>query len=371
MIESSNRAAAFRWSLAAAAGAALSACLVDLHDVSGRVCDDANPCAGDQVCRSGQCEPRPQWLSGVAATVHLSASVFDGSFEKWRGRPVEIGGTWCDGNRDEQAACPSVVSSPAGEWSNWKGPLEVAIGAIYKTPRSGTVQEAPETWKDAKDGNYDERWVGLLKKLSASRKGRGTTYLRFAAQFNGDWMGDLWKVSSAEIPDFLATWRHFHQLKTQYFPEAKLVWSVNDGSAPDIGDPRDAYPGSEYVDVISVVTMNFWPFADNAEKVAARLIRTEAGVPVGIEKWREFAESMGVPLALSGWGTPGADKGGGGGGESPAYMVGMYEWLKQHGGSGRGQVLYEILFNQPPDYSLFPGTETKQPLTAAKYAELW
>jgi len=49
----------------------------------------------------------------------------------------------------------------------------------------------------------------------------------------------------------------------------------------------------------------------------------------------------------------------------------MYRWLRQHGGSGSGEVRYEVYvqLKSRPELQLFPGGN--QPEAAKKYQELW
>ncbi len=177
-------------------------------------------------------------------------------------------------------------------------------------------------------------------------------------------------MDKTEVDDFKAAWRRLYALKAQVFPDAKLVWCPNDGTTADL-DVRLAYPGSDAVDLLGVVTTNAYPFLSDASAIAAHMTSVESdGAPLGIEQWRQFAESKKVPMAVCAWSSQAVDDGSGsGGGDAPAYMEAMYQWLIDHGGTGPGQVVYEILFNQEPNNSLYPNT--LQPLAAQEYIDLW
>jgi hypothetical protein len=98
------------------------------------------------------------------------------------------------------------------------------------------------------------------------------------------------------------------------------------------------------------------------------------GMPLGIEKHRRFAASVGVPFAIGEWSNnadPTSD-GDGGGGESPLYVQQFNAWLRAHSGDvahpAPGQILYEIHFNLWSQFQFWP--VTIQPRTAAAYRAL-
>src|SRR5450631_3385686 len=62
---------------------------------------------------------------GSGATASPAAS--PRSSGAWRRTPIEVGGTWDNGD-DEQVAMYSIC--PSGPWASWDKPLDVAIGAI-------------------------------------------------------------------------------------------------------------------------------------------------------------------------------------------------------------------------------------------------
>jgi len=270
-------------------------------------------------------------------------------------------GTWHDVSAAEQERLSSIA--PGGGWGAWQGALDLAIGAIFKGEG--------ESWSAAANGAYDGRWRRVLDRIKSYRAGKGTTYIRFAHEFNGNWWPHLWMVTEAEVVDFKKAWRRFFALKQEIFPQARLVWCPNDGTSSGIKDIRTAYPGSDSVDVLAIDTYNWWPFVTNASEFAAKWSATDgSGAPRGPEAWRLFAQAQGVPLAIGEWASQGVDDGSGaGGGDSPAYMQGMHDWLRANGGAGPGQIEYEVLFNLWSKFELWP--DTVQPQAAARYRELW
>ena len=311
---------------------------------------------GDAAPTSSGPAPTGRWLSGAS-----DESAADGSFGEWRGRPVEVVGTWIDTTVESQINGIGRAIGPASKWSNWTGPLDIAVGAIF----------AGETWADAATGSYDDRWAAALQTLKDQwgERDPANLYIRFAHEFNGNWYP--WSVRPDEIEDFKRSWNRFTERTRKLLPTAKMVWSGNSGTRWDY-DVRTAFPGVDTVDVVSVDWYNSYPFVESADGFAEKIDLVEAnGGPIGVEQWRRFAESVGLPLAISEWSSAAADSGGGGG-DSPVFFELFHAWLAEHSGPAAGQVLYEVLFNVPgyeSKFELYP--ETSQPTAAEKYRELW
>ena len=92
------------------------------------------------------------------------------------------------------------------------------------------------------------------------------------------------------------------------------------------------------------------------------------GAPKGLEGYREFAESVGLPMAVSEWSGV-ADQG-----DSPLFVQEMHDFFAENGGTGPGQLLYEILFDV--DAEVYDGNfllygDTRMPESAAAYRESW
>lgn len=291
--------------------------------------------------------PLPPQFSGVSGD-----GAADGSFGKWRGSPVTIGGTW-DDTLDAQRTLHTIA--PGSEWGDWDGALDLAIGAIDES--------AGETWKQAAQGAYDARWRRSLTTLAQYWSGRsGLLYLRFAHEFNITSVP--WTVHGSETKDFINAWHRFRALQKEIAPQALLVFCPNNGSTPDLGlDWRNAFPGRDDVDVMSVDSYNQNPLVETAAQFRKQILAVDSyGAPVGIEAHRLFAASVGLPMAVSEWGSNANQ------GDSPVYMVSMKAWFHQHAGRGPGQVPYEIYFNVggfgDGRFQLYPRTRMPDAATA-------
>lgn len=310
------------------------------------------------------------WWSGQSDTTTTK----DGSFAAWRGRPVEIAGNW--------AATDSASDAINSVW--WEiGAGDPAHSSYATIPRvdfavGAFLDNAGENWAAAASGAYDSRWAQQLQqmKLAWGTRDPSGMFIRFAHEFNGTWYP--WSVTAGDAANFKAAWIRYANLRNQYFPGAQMVWCPNAGaSAYDI---RTFYPGSQYVDVISVDKYNNYPWVNDLASFNTEINSTSYGGPAGLEAYRQYAFLQGKPFAISEWSNDGnpAGEGNQGGGDSPNYVQYLYNWLIANGSQTprAGKVLYEILFNVPgytdSNYSFFPlDEEAGNTATANKYAELW
>ncbi len=304
----------------------------------------AGPVAGNRPIDA----PANGWLSGASGTGAAS-----GGFGNWRGRSLEIAGHWSDNNQDMVHHWGLTAGF---EWANYEGPMDVAIGAIGPG----------ESWAQAANGAYDDRWRQSLTNLRAIRGDRGQVFIRFAHESNGNWYP--WSVDAGEVQAFKTAWARFRGLQQSLYPESRLVFNVNRESIGSGVDWRQTFPGPGMVDVYSVDYYNQWPAVANAQEWAASMDDVDQwGAPKGLEAHRAFAESQGLPMAVSEW-SANADFN-----DSPAYIEGMYDFFRTHAGSGAGDLLYEILFNvdgYDRKFYLF-GDGIRLPRSAGAYQRLW
>ncbi len=286
------------------------------------------------------------WLSGAAGE-----GVADGAFAAWRENPVPIAGTWADTSGEIQSALPQLA--PGGEYADWSGSLDLAVGAIF--------EDEGETWAAAAAGAYDQRWSRMLTDLSSlwSAQPRGTLYLRFAHEWNGSW--SPWTVRPDEIADFITAWRRFSAIKAAVMPQAKLVFCTNGDTSGFTYDWREGWPGDDAVDVYATD----W----YSDLLTGSVGVDAAGGPVGLEAHRQFAADHGKPFALAEWGNRYSATG-----DQPDYIDFIHQFAARHAGSGPGQLLYDIYFNvieSPNDFAIYPRQGSLAPLASDTYQQLF
>lgn len=306
---------------------------------------------------SGLADPDPVPVTGTWASGAAGDGAADGDFGAWRGAPIDIAATWND-SLDAQTAQYTI--QPGAEYADWDGDLDLSVGAIYS--------EEGETWQQAAEGAYDDRWRTALEAIATARADTsGTLYLRFAHEFNGDW--EPWAVTGDDAPAFRDAWVRFRALQQEILPDAQLVFCPTSETSSSLGlDWRDALPPAGSVDLLSVDYYNQYPYVDDVGGFEERLGATDGeGAPRGLEAYRMFAESQGLPLAISEW-SSNADMG-----DAPVFVEQFHTWVATHAGTGPGQIPYEIHFNVgdfgDAQFQFFP--DTRQPEAAAAYARLW
>lgn len=290
------------------------------------------------------------WFSGASGP-----GVVDGEFADWRGRPVTIAGTWSDNNADMTELWQL---QPDFEYADWRGPMDLAIGAIGEG----------ETWAEAADGAYDDRWKETLTQARDLWQGRwGTLYLRFAHEMNGNWYP--WAVTASDRANFVAAWQRFRNLQQSIMPQAQLVFCLNRESIGTGFDWRQSFPGAQYVDVLGVDYYNQYPYVATEDDWRESMDGTdEWGAPTGLEGYLEFARSVGLPLAVPEWSGVAEQ------GDSPVFVEQMYGFFSEHAGQGAGDLLYEILFNvdsADSDSNFALSGRTRMPQSAEAYRGLW
>lgn len=298
--------------------------------------------------------PAHPWMSGASGE-----GVGTGEFAEWRGTEVDLAVTWADNNG---AMTTMAQLQPGAEYGSWRGALDISIGAIGPG----------ESWADAADGAYDERWRESLRTLRSLRATRpGQTYIRFAHEMNGNWYD--WAVDQSNYEDFIVAWRRFRGLQQEIYPDSKLVFGVNRETIGADMDWRRMFPGAQYVDVMGVDYYNTvsQPVETEADWETTVGEVDEYGAPVGILRHLQFAEQVGLPLAVPEWGANAEV------GDFPVYVKEMRDFFHEHAGSGAGEVLYEAVFNMRWDnsqwhlYATEGRSETRLPKSAETYRRLF
>jgi len=284
------------------------------------------------------------WRSGASGMEAL-----DGTFGKWRGKPVTAVSVWCDGPESLQTNLDAVDA-----YQNYVGDMDVAVGGLVRG----------ETWKQAAAGKYVARWTKAMRTLRAKRKGKGTTYVRIAHEMNGDWMA--WGMNASTLKYYIKGYRLYASIVRKEFPEARLTWSPNGGNHTNVTIDQ-MYPGDDVVDVIGPDIYDGWPDVTSAAvfNETATLWLTP-GSPRGILAWQSWAEEKGKPLALPEWGIIHGDH--------PDFIIGVHDVMARYAGqkgkvSNAGRFVYDVYFNAEDEFKLVGGDNPKS--AAAYKARTW
>ncbi len=128
---------------------------------------------------------------------------------------------------------------------------------------------------NGKHDKYIDSWAQASKSFGAE------IWIRFAHEFNGNWYP--WSVSANERDPqiYIKAFRHVRDRfsKAGAF-NVRWIWCLNAESVPDAtwNDPLRAYPGDDYVDMISIDGYNF-------------------GTAVSGSRWQSFNQIFNEPYA--------------------------------------------------------------------------
>lgn len=321
--------------------------------------------------------PGAKWLSGASCRAIEKGSEGMGStYAQWRGEPCYMARCWADqggkldhfgSQNDEEISSLSVM------YSNWHASMDVGIGYIGRA--SG------ESMSGAASGACDARWAATLqsyRKWWASRKdpSKVNAFISPAHEMNGNWYP--WSVNSGNVAQFIAGWKRFRALQLKHFPESLLCFNVNRDTSGAGMDWRKMVPGwteggaaaiKQWVDVGGVDYYNMDPNSKSAAEWAQHILENDQwGAPKGLERHRAFWGAAGLPIQIPEWSNNASQ------GDSPAYAVGMNDFMRQWAGTGPGQVCADALFNLTEKYPdgryAVVGDTVGSPNFAQKYRDL-
>ena len=286
------------------------------------------------------------WLSGAAGS-----EAADGSFGTWRGRRVEIGTFWVDHEALYPIGPDIAGCGGCGEWANFTGPVNISA-----------VSKSWQGWAAEANGANDAYWAALARKARDLRAGKGQVYINPYYEFNGDWMPYSVTRTTQGQADFRRAFERTSATLRREFPGVKVV--LNPAAGRTL--PTEMRPALTSFDVLGIDTYNEWPFCGSTSCTSTQLNR--------VEVLRQQALAWGKPIAFPEWGNASSPNGPGGGGESPAFIDAFHGYMKQHAGTGPGQVVFDTYFNiggYPARFELYlNGTVNPlQPQTAARYRD--
>ncbi len=240
-------------------------------------------------------DPDPQPTNSVYKAVGYGASVTgaaNGDFNKWTGKRAAFYSTWADNGK-----CWGIDTASSEYGSN-------AVARLGDFDLHIAMQmRLTSNWAGAANGDLDatfRKWITEYKSKWGNRKGH--LFIGPFHEFNGNWY--QWSVRNAtDSANFVKTWRRLRGIWNEVIgndTRFHMTWVPNRDSSA-VG-AKASFPGAQYVDVICP---DYYDFAKPTSEAAwnAENSRTEYGdSPVGLQKWIDFAKSVGLPLLFQEWG---------------------------------------------------------------------
>ncbi len=331
------------------------------------------------------------------------------AFETWLGRPLAAAGGnhgWHIEIRDDgskkfemNANSQGLFLNPPGRGGSWQRRPDVVLGLtvpLLPSTRGGLTDkmrtlgfdvEAPNGTKVHIDGFQDIAGGALddqYRKLAENIKAAGAvnrTYIRLGHEAEINFYP--WSMRDKEVGDaygnmnerYKEAFRHVVGVFRSVDPGFMFDYQ-GDGSWAEI-DPQtgvtyaqSGYPGDEYVNVIGVDIYDTRSWEENKRR---------------LDETKRLAILHGKQLSVPEWGLvyKGCKKGeqddgdpNRGGGDNPAFIQNMYEWLNALPASGPGSLAYHIYFSGP-DVSCHninrkePNGSLAFPRANAKFKELF
>jgi hypothetical protein len=229
------------------------------------------------------------------------------------------------------------------DWAKWQGTITGSI-AKYTDPRFTfsprlllsvpmLVSGDGGTLRDGANGRYDAHWKWLAQHLvSVYGKSLPNRFvLRLGHELNGrhyQWSADPSSHNGPTAPqDFAAYWRRIYRIMTPIVAAAgtDIVWDWNLAMGGSRSTAEEAYPGDEFVDV---VTIDFYDRTGDPDRVLTKM-------PLSLNGWLvPFADAHGKPIGIDEWSVY-QHVSGEGGGDNPAFITAVHTWIRQQYTAGR------------------------------------
>jgi hypothetical protein len=278
------------------------------------------------------------WLSG--AFIPGDQPAWHEVFGLWRGAPTDIAVTYIPGETWDD------IVAPAWLYGSWKdAPQTISIGTPL-LPKTGATLAA------CAKGTYDANWRkfgSVIADVGVASK----TILRLGWELNGNWQP--WAATDPAL--FAACWRRVFKAVESEARAVRWDFNVNRGLSSANVDPREAYPGDAYVDIVGIDSFDGYPPATTEAGWKAQYAGTQ-----GLKFWADFARQHRKKLSVPEWGVyPGPAWGANGGGDNAAYVAKMFEFFR----SQADILAYESYFNEDAAYQA--GALQLNPKAGAEY----
>jgi hypothetical protein len=281
----------------------------------------------------------------------IGAGVYDPyTFGDWLGHPLQVWETWNsapDWGTLENLETVDQYYMPTGVFGKrWSGKLSIGM------PMWAKGESASVCASGTNDNHIKAIANGLINR------GWNNAYIRLGLEFNADWFPQ--NEAYQDPSHWVTCWQRWYNIFKSLSPNFKFVWNPNSGTNTGnvTFDPRNVWPGDQYVDVAGP---DYYDWSVNPN--AANWVNGE----VGIYTWVAFVASHKKPFAVPEWGLNQN-------GDNSAFIQQMYDAFQSAKNSPTG-LEYQSYFdldNGNPDPCVFEiHTDGCNPQSAAKYKSLF
>ena len=195
----------------------------------------------------------------------------------------------------------------------------------------------------AAEGRYEEYHKAVAATILEISGAQDDIVVRFGEEFNGWWFP--WAAED-RADTYVAAFRSMVDAFRSVSDKFTFEWNVNIGENMD---PATAYPGDDYVDIIS---MDFYYNTKWHDTNASDAWNDFVNARWGLQWLEDFAASRGKPTAYSEWGVSHDGAG--------PFIAKAFDWFAKH------DVVYQSYWNSNAD---FPGklSDGQYPAAGAEY----
>ena len=267
--------------------------------------------------------------------------------ETWLGREVRYTVQFAE-RESAQGMRGSIFGQLAGEDAALPGladriELSMAVPLAFGSANSRTSEGQAtirDSLEDVAAGAVDEDYRVVATRLVEA--GYDDAIIRLGHEFSAAW--PPWSSRGNEEA-FVQAWRHVHGVFREVSPDFRFDWNSTLESFADHAPA--AYPGDEYVDVISI---DLYHRPANGQRLEEGEFDREFGAK--LRKHADFAIERGKPLAYPEWGMRGVD--------DPGFIRAMHDWMADLPSSGGGRLLYHAYFSTARGYELSAYPEAEE-----------
>ncbi len=172
--------------------------------------------------------------------------------------------------------------------------------------------------------------------------GFGDSIIRLGWEFDGGWYS--WS-SNGNCSLWQSAWRHVHDVFRSVSPDFRFDWSATSSYMPS--QAACAWPGDNYVDVVGLDYYDRGLSATTDPATGTWVDPTgvfNSQVLPNLRYQRDFAIAHGKQVSYPEWALASSSEHGGG--DNPAFIQGMYDWMTSLPGAGPGSLAYQSYFNE-------------------------
>lgn len=272
-------------------------------------------------------------------------------FGYWRGAHTDVALTYAGRRSWEDITYPMHLEA-------WRGAPQTLVLSMAPWPEG-----QGHTLTRCAAGEYDPYWTQFGQNVQGAGMA-GRMIIRLAWEFTGGWV----EWAARNPAEFAACWRRIVTAAEHFAPALRWELIGNRGASPLLIDPKAAYPGDAYVDIIGVDSYDGYPPVKDEASWQTQYAGTQ-----GLKYYADWARSRGKRFSVPEWGLyPGTAWGGNGGGDNAFYIRKMFAFFRQQADI----MAYESYFNEHDPYQggalqLNPrgGTEYRRQVAAMRLAQ--